>query len=147
MKTLLHPTLLLLAALLCAGPVPAAADKTSPGCVGSDEGTVSAAYVREEIETMDKRDPVYRKARTRLLHLLDAGCDPALVDDWISALGDDTVVTGMPADLVLGYFGKPLSREKIVFRGAPAERWTIERKPGRTQVLTVARGKVVAVAG
>jgi hypothetical protein len=87
------------------------------------------------------------KTHAYFLTLLDAGYDPLLLDTWLDALADGMIVEGMPGDLVLDFYGDPLSREEIVFGGAPAEVWSIERRPGRVEKVTVAGGKVVRVHG
>ncbi len=108
-------------------------------------GSVSKEYVREQIEKLNPREPRQLKTRNFLIKLLDAGGDPTLLDHWLSALGDDAIVLGMPEDLLLAYFGAPVSREAIEFRGKPADLWTIAHKPGRIEKVTVADGKVVHV--
>ena len=107
--------------------------------------TVSAAYVREEIESLNKKEPLYIKTHATFLRLLNEGWDPTLLDNCLDALGDDAVMVGMPADLVLAYYGEPLSRESIDFRGKPAELWSVEVKPGRIEKVSVADGKVVQI--
>jgi hypothetical protein len=152
------PSALILGALLCLSPLFASAQSSARNEVegllpktevlqleGEVESNpkISAAYLRYQIEALDKKEPLYIKTHTCFFHLLDAGWDPTLLNECLDALGDDAIIVGMPTDLVLAYFGEPRSREAIEFRGKPAEQWSIENKPGRIEQVVVAGGKVV----
>lgn len=153
------PSVALLGALLCLAPLLAPAQSSSAKSKEEDvlpksevrqleeeveqTSTVSAAYLREQIEALDKKEPLYVKTHACFFRLLDAGWSPTLLNQCLDALGDDAIIVGMPTDLVIAYFGGPRSREAIEFHGKPAEQWSIENKPGRIENVVVAGGKVV----
>ena len=112
---------------------------------GAAADQVSAAYVREQVESLDRTKPLYRRTHACFLRLLDEGENPALLNECLDALGDDAIIVGMPADLVTAYFGEPKSQQEVIRNGAPAEVWNIQTHPGRMEKVTVANGTVVQI--
>lgn len=142
---------MLLATLFFSGQLPALAvpENERPPVDETDGGgsKVSRAFVRQEIETLDKHSRLYLKTHDCFIRLLNEGYDPTLLDECLNALGDDAMVVGMPADLVLAYFGEPLSRDSTTFGERAAEVWRIRVKPDRIEKAVVADGRVVQISG
>jgi hypothetical protein len=109
--------------------------------------TVSKEYIRQRLDWLRGQDPRHFKAHAYFEKLIDAGYDPLLLDTWLDGLYDGVVVVGMPADLVLTYYGAPEFRNEVVFQGAPASEWSIRLLPGRVEKVTVVGSKVVRVRG
>lgn len=106
---------------------------------------VSSTYVREQVEAMDIREPHLKETRDYLLKLLRDGCDPVKVNEWLDAVEDDAILIGMPAELVRIRYGEPQSRKSSTFHDEPAELWSVENKPGRTETVAIANGRVVKI--
>jgi len=86
-----------------------------------------------------------RRTRERLFELVDFGTPDWEIDEWCDALWQDNIIAGMPADLVLDYWGNPIATESIVLDGAPAGVWTYRLQSGRTERITVAHSVVRSV--
>jgi hypothetical protein len=72
---------------------------------------------------------------------------PPPKDTHPTLLGAAVVVFGMPDEQVLSYYGEPEFRHEIVFEAVPAQVWGIQVRPGRIELVTLVRGKVVQVRG
>ncbi len=110
-----------------------------------ETATVSAAYVLQQVEAMDIREPHLRETRDYLIKLLREGCNPTSVNEWLDAVEDDAILVGMPGDLVRIRYGEPHFRKASIFRDEPAELWSIEHKPGRMETVAIAKGRVVRI--
>jgi hypothetical protein len=110
-----------------------------------ERNSVSKEYVRQRLDWLKEKDPHHSKMHAYFETLIDTGYDPVLLDTWLDALYDGAIVVGMPGDLVLDYYGQPVSSETVVFEGAPATEWGVQFRPDRVEKVTVADGKVVRV--
>jgi hypothetical protein len=61
----------------------------------------------------DRRESLNR-ARVFLLHLIDLGYAPLIVDSWCDDLLNDQIDDGMPMDLVDAYWGQPVDTQEFV---------------------------------
>lgn len=88
-----------------------------------------------------------RLFRTRdfLIGLVDFGWPVDLIDTWSDAITQDEILAGMPSDLVLDYWGNPLSVDAVALPGGPAQIWTYRSRPAGTLKVTVAGNRVAAV--
>jgi hypothetical protein len=91
-----------------------------------------------------KRDRIYR-TRDYLFGLDDVGWPVDLIDTWYDGLAQDDIVVGMPSELVLDYWGNPVTTESVVVAGAPAQVWTYRLHSNRTTKVTIVGDKVTAV--
>jgi hypothetical protein len=102
-------------------------------------------YIRKRLDWLEVNDPRHCKAFAYLDTLINSGYGPRLLDGWLDHLYDGVVTVGMPGQLVLDYYGMPVSRNEIVYQGLPAQVWGIRILPDRMMAVTVAGGKVVRV--
>ena len=86
-----------------------------------------------------------RRTRDLLVGFVDLGTPDWEIGEWCDALWQDDIIAGMPANLVLDYWGNPIATESIVLDGAPAGVWTYHLRPGHTERITVANGVVRSV--
>ncbi len=112
---------------------------------GSERNSISKDYVRQRLDWLKEKDPRHFKTHAYFETLIDAGYDPLLLDTWLDGLYDGVIVVGMPGDLVLDYYGQPVSSKAVVFNSVPATEWGVQFRPGRVERVTVAHGKVVRV--
>ena len=159
-RTSINRTLaLLVASMVCAAPPGAHSGEVSPpisreeasarlerrSMVAPARTTISSDYLSQRIEWLRLKDPRHGRALVYLDGLIGARYDPFLLDAWLDGLYDGVVVVGMPGDLVVSYFGNPLSRVNVVYEGVPAQEWGVRLLPHRIEKVTVAGGKVVRV--
>jgi hypothetical protein len=98
-------------------------------------------------EDMDSHFRRERHFRTRdfLIGLVDFGWPVDLVDTWSDAIAMDEIVVGMPSDLVLDYWGNPVSIDAITLAGGPAQIWTYRSHMGNKVKVTILGNKVTSV--
>lgn len=102
-------------------------------------------FVRDRKSVLNSEEPRFVRARACLFPLLLEGYDRQLLDYWLDALSEDTIVEGMPGDLIVAFYGEPLERRSVIFEGGRAERWSIVRKANQEEQVIVSGGKVVRI--
>ena len=105
--------------------------------------TITKDYIRQRLDWLRFKDRRHERVFVYFDTLLVEGCDPFLLD----GVYDGVIVVGMPEDLVLDYWGRPIFTNEIVFDGAPAHEWGVRLLPGRVEKVTVSGCKVVHVRG
>lgn len=85
------------------------------------------------------------KTRDYFFGLIDLGVPPVLIDSWADAVVENEIITGMPTDLVMNYWGTPIGTEAVLVAGVPQEVWTYETSPGRKIHITVREKTVTRV--
>jgi hypothetical protein len=68
-----------------------------------------------------------------------------LIDTWSDALAQDEILVGMPTELLLDYWGNPITTESVVIAGGPAQIWSYRVRPDRVTKVTVVGNKVTAI--
>jgi hypothetical protein len=91
-----------------------------------------------------RRDRLFR-TRDFLIGLVDSGWPLDLVDTWSDAIAQDEILVGMPSDLVLDYWGNPLSIDEVALAGGPAQIWTYRSIPGGKVKVTIKGNRVTSI--
>jgi hypothetical protein len=148
--------LVIFVVLNCCTPLPASsamhADSQWRTARGEKPGRHDLAALRLSRNSLPGRpqrvnasEPPLVRVRACVLALMQDGCDGQLPDYWLEALGEDTIIEGLPGDLVVAFYGQPLEREAVTFEGSPAELWSIGRHAGQAQRVIIMSGKIVHV--
>jgi hypothetical protein len=113
------------------------------------------ARIRRQFDQLAKRDDKdgdfrfrrERLFRTRdfLIGLVEFGWPVDLVDTWTDAIAMDDILVGMPSDLVLDYWGNPVSIDPVNPSGGQAQIWTYRSRLGNRMKVTILGNKVTSV--
>ena len=85
------------------------------------------------------------KTREYFFGLVDLGTPDYLVASWSDPVWNDEIIAGMPTKLVLDYWGDPIAIESVILAGGPAEIWTYQIGPEKTEQITVSNKAVTDV--
>lgn len=112
---------------------------------GSHAPALSGHLASGRINGLNRKEPRFVRVRAYLLTLLQEGYDSQLLDYWLDALCEDTIIEGMPADLIVTFYGEPVDRRSFLFEGVRAELWSIVRRPNQGERVIVSGSRVIRV--
>lgn len=91
-----------------------------------------------------RRDRLFR-TRDLLVGLVDFGWPINVVDNWCDAIGDDEIEVGMPAELVLDYWGDPILVNTLTLPSGVGQVWTYRSPTDGTVRVTIMNDRVTSV--
>jgi hypothetical protein len=91
-----------------------------------------------------RRDRLFR-THAFLVDLVDFGWPVDLVDTWSDDIVGDQIAVGMPSDLVLDYWGDPLTVNAVSLPDGPAQIWTYAAATGGRLRVTIEGNRVISV--